>query len=115
MLLLGVVGADLVDGRPFTPQQRHLLSRHVQLVNASEAVLIPEQEVLIVAKAEGVVQLLPLIHRLANQKTEQQDYTFNLKLQNHKVFLSLSTVQLFKTLNYLVHLLVAKKAIEQHY
>lgn len=71
LLLLGVIGSDLVDGRPLTSQQRHLLGRHVQLVNASNAVLIPEQEVLIVAKTKGVVQLLPLIHRLANQRIEQ--------------------------------------------
>lgn len=80
LLLLGVVGADLVDGRSLAPQQRDLLRRHVQLVNASDAVLIPEQEVLIVAKAEGVVQLLPFIHRLGNERTQQQKYTLNLKL-----------------------------------
>lgn len=73
MLLLGIVGADLVDGWPLAPQQRHLLRRHVQLVNASDTVLVPEQEVLIVAKTEGVVQLLPLVHRLGNQRTKQQD------------------------------------------
>lgn len=81
LLLLGVVGADLVDGRALAPQQRHLLRRHIQLVNASDAVLVPEQEVLIVAKAKGVVQLLPFVHRLADQRTKQQDYTYKVKLK----------------------------------
>lgn len=69
LLLLSVVGADLVDGRPFVAQQRDFLGDLVQFVNTAEPILVPEQEVLIVAQAEGVVQLLPFIHRLTNQRT----------------------------------------------
>lgn len=91
LLLLGVVGSDLVDGRPLASQQRHLLGRHVQLVNASNAVLVPEQKVLIVAKTKGVVQLLPLIHRLASQRTDRAGLRLHFNREMQRTFFSYGT------------------------
>ena len=67
MLLLGVIHADLKDGRPLVAEQRDRVGGGVQLKDAATAVLIPEQEVLVVAQAEGVIQLLALVHSLTTQ------------------------------------------------
>lgn len=64
MLLLCVVHADLKDGRPLAAQQGDGAARGVQLVDAAAAVLVPEQEVLEVAQAKGVVELLAFVHGL---------------------------------------------------
>ena len=49
LLLLSVVHADLKDGWSLVAQQSDSASGGVQLVNAATTVLIPEQEVFIVA------------------------------------------------------------------
>ena len=64
LLLLGVKHADFKDGWPLVSQQSGRASGGVQLENAATSILVPEQEVFIVAKTKGVVQLLTFIHRL---------------------------------------------------
>lgn len=64
LLLLSVVHSDLKDGRSLISQQGGNPSDGVQLVNAATTVLVPEQEVFVVAQTEGVVQLLTFVHRL---------------------------------------------------
>lgn len=71
LLLLGVVHADFEDGRPLVAQQSDSAGGRVQLVNAAAAILIPKQEVFVVAQPEGVVQLLTLVHRLAVRETQR--------------------------------------------
>lgn len=68
LLLLSIVHADFKDGRPLPSQQRDGASGGVQLVNPATAILIPEQEVFIMAQAEGVIQLLALVHSLEGRK-----------------------------------------------
>lgn len=68
LLLLSVIHADFKDGRPLASQQRDGARGGVQLVNAATAILIPEQEVFIMAEAEGVIQLLALVHSLGQRK-----------------------------------------------
>lgn len=76
LLLLSVIHSDFKYGRPLTAQQCGSAGGGVQLVNAATAVLVPEQEVLIVAQTKGVVQLLAFVHSLAMTehmlKTERQ-------------------------------------------
>lgn len=55
LLLLCIVGANLVDWWSFIAEQRGLFGDLVQLVDSSTAVLIPEQEVLIMAQAKGMI------------------------------------------------------------
>lgn len=76
LLLLGVVHADFEDGRPLVAHQSDSAGGRVQLVNAAASILIPKQEVFVVAQPEGVVQLLTLVHRLA-MREEQQGARFN--------------------------------------
>ena len=64
LLLLGVIHADLEDGRPFVAEQGDGPGDLVQFVDAAAAVLVPEQEVFVVTQAKGVVQLLTLVYRL---------------------------------------------------
>lgn len=64
LLLLSVIHADFKDGWPLASQQRDGSSAGVQLVNAATAILVPEQEVFVMAQAEGVIQLLALVHGL---------------------------------------------------
>lgn len=64
MLLLRIVHADLEDGRPLVSQQGDGAAGGVQLVDAAAPVLVPEQEVLEVAQAKGVVELLAFVHSL---------------------------------------------------
>lgn len=68
LLLLSVIHADFKDGRPLASQQRDGARGGVQLVNAATAILIPEQEMFIMAEAEGVIQLLALVHSLGEHK-----------------------------------------------
>lgn len=64
LLLLSVVHADFKDGRSLVAQQSDCASGGVQLVNAATTILVPEQEVFIVAQTKGVVQFLTFIHCL---------------------------------------------------
>lgn len=64
LLLLSVVHSDFKDRRALVAQQRGCTSGGVQLEDAAAAVLVPEQEVFVVAETEGVVQLLTFVHRL---------------------------------------------------
>lgn len=64
LLLLSVVHADFKNGRPLVAQQSGNAGGGVQLVNAATAILVPEQEVFIVAQTKGVVQFLTFVHRL---------------------------------------------------
>lgn len=64
LLLLSVVHPDFKDGRSLVAQQGGGAGAGVQFENAATPVLIPEQEVFIVAQAEGVVQLLTFIYSL---------------------------------------------------
>lgn len=72
MLLLRVVHADLEDGRPLVAQQRDGAAGGVQLVDAAAPVLVPEQEVLEVAQAKGVVELLAFVHSLEGWRGKQE-------------------------------------------
>lgn len=67
LLLVGVVHPDLEDGRPLVAEQRDRLGDLVQLVDAAAAVLVPEEELLVVTQAEGVVQLLTLVDHLLDE------------------------------------------------
>jgi len=69
LLLLSVVHADFKDGRSLVAQQSGGASGGVQLVNAATTILVPEQEVFIVAQTKGVVQFLTFIHRLMKKAT----------------------------------------------
>lgn len=73
MLLLCVVHADLEDGRPLVAQQGDGAAGRVQLVDAAAPVLVPEQEVLVVAQAKGMVELLAFVHRLASLRGREQN------------------------------------------
>lgn len=64
---MGVVHPDLEDGRPLVAEQRDNLGDLVQLVDAAAAVLVPEEELLVVTQAEGVVQLLTLVDHLLDE------------------------------------------------
>lgn len=64
LLLLSVIHPDFKDGRSLITQQGGGAGASVQLENASTPVLIPEQEVFIVAQAKSMVQLLTFIHSL---------------------------------------------------
>lgn len=64
---MGVVHPDLEDGRPLVAEQRDHLGGLVQLVDAAAAVLVPEEELLVVTQAEGVVQLLTLVDHLLDE------------------------------------------------
>lgn len=64
MLLVGVVHPDLEDGRALVAEQRDRLGDLVQFVDAAAAVLVPEEELLVVTQAEGVVQLVTLVDHL---------------------------------------------------
>lgn len=71
LLLLSIVHPDLKDGRALVTKQCGGASGCVQFVNAAASVLVPEQEVAIMAQTEGVVQFLTFIHRLmADKKPE---------------------------------------------
>lgn len=72
LLLLSVIHADFKDGWPLASQQRDGASGGVQLVNAATAILVPEQEVFIMAQTEGVIQLLALVHRLQERKRQKR-------------------------------------------
>lgn len=71
MLLLCVVHADLEDGRPLVAQQGDGAAGGVQLVDAAAPVLIPEQEVLVVAQAKGMVELLAFVHSLVGLRRKK--------------------------------------------
>lgn len=71
LLLVSVIHPDLEDGRPLVAEQRDRLGGLVQLVDAAAAVLVPEEELFVVAQAEGVVQLLALIHHLWKREGER--------------------------------------------
>lgn len=71
MLLLCVVHADLEDGRPLVAQQGDGAAGGVQLVDAAAPVLVPEEEMLIVAKAKGVVELLAFVHSLVGLREKE--------------------------------------------
>lgn len=71
LLLLSIVHADFKDGRPFIAQQSGSASGGVQLENAATTVLVPEQEVFIVAQTKGVVQFLSFIYRLVMWEKQQ--------------------------------------------
>lgn len=64
LLLLSVVHSDFKDGRSLIAQQSGSASGGVQLVDTATTVLVPEQEVFIVAQTKGVVQFLTFVHRL---------------------------------------------------
>lgn len=64
LLLLSIVHADFKDGWSLVAQQSDDASGGVQLVNAATTILIPEQEVFIVAQSKGMVQLLAFVHCL---------------------------------------------------
>lgn len=49
MLLVSVVHPDLEDRRPLVAKERDRLGDLVQLVDAAAAVLVPEQELFVVA------------------------------------------------------------------
>lgn len=68
LLLLSIIHADFKDGWSLIAQQSGSSSSGVQLVNAATTVLVPEQEVFIVAQTKGVVQFLSFIHRLEIQE-----------------------------------------------
>lgn len=68
MLLVSVVHSDLKDGRPLVAKEGDCFSGLVELVDAAAAVLVPEQELFVVAQAEGVVKLLTFVHHLFNQE-----------------------------------------------
>lgn len=72
MLLLCVVHADLEDGRPLVAQQGDGSAGGVQLVDAAAPVLIPEQELLVVAQAKGVVELLAFVHSLVSLRGKKE-------------------------------------------
>lgn len=78
LLLLSIIHPDFKDGRALVAQQGDRAGGGVQLVNAAAAVLVPEQEVFIVAQAEGVVQLLIFVHRLvmSEKQPKQQIYFY---------------------------------------
>lgn len=80
LLLLSVIHADFKDGWPLASQQRDGASGGVQLVNAATAILVPEQEVFIMAQAEGVIQLLALVHNLQEPKSA---FETNQNCQTH--------------------------------
>lgn len=81
LLLLSVVHADLKDGWSLVAQQSDSASGGVQLVNAATTVLIPEQEVFIVAQAKGVVQLLTFVHRLVTWEKQQVSSAQNIPIR----------------------------------
>lgn len=72
LLLLSVVHSYFKDGWSLVAQQSGDAGGGVQLVNAATAVLVPEQEVFIMAQAKGVVQFLTLVHRLVRKKYQRQ-------------------------------------------
>ena len=72
LLLLSVVHADFKDGGPLASQQRDGASGGIQLVNAAAAILVPEQEVFIMAQAESMIQLLALVHGLQEGKQQKR-------------------------------------------
>lgn len=71
LLLLSVIHADFKDWRPLIAQQSGSASGGVQLVNAATTILVPEQEVFIVAQTKGVVQFLTFVHRLVMWEKQQ--------------------------------------------
>lgn len=75
MLLLSVVHADLEDGRPLAAQQSDSAAGCVHLIDAAAPVLVPEQEVLVVAQAKSVVELLAFVHRLVGLREGKQEPT----------------------------------------
>lgn len=64
LLLLSVVHSDFKNGRSLIAQQSGSASGGVQLVDAATTILIPKQEVFIVAQTKGVVQLLAFVYSL---------------------------------------------------
>lgn len=80
---MGVVHPDFEDGWPLVAEQRDRLGGLVQLVDAAAAVLVPEEELLVVAQAEGVIQLVTLVDNLLNEgrrATLVPDAAFSEKL-----------------------------------
>lgn len=75
MLLVGVIHPDLEDGRALIPKQCDRLGDLVQLVDAATTVLIPEEELLVVTQAKGVIQLVTLIDHLLEEGKEIQSYS----------------------------------------
>lgn len=75
MLLVGVIHPDLEDGRALIPKQRDRLGDLVQFVDAATTVLIPEEELLVVTQAKGVIQLVTLIDHLLEEGKEIQSYS----------------------------------------
>lgn len=64
LLLLGIVHADFEDWRTLVAQKRNQFGVLVEFVDAAATILVPEQEVLIMADTEGMTQLLPFIYSL---------------------------------------------------
>ena len=70
LLLVGIVHSDLEDGGPLIAEQGDHLSGLVQFVDAAAAILVPKEELFVMTQAEGVVQLLPLVHNLRQQRIQ---------------------------------------------
>lgn len=68
LLLVSIIHADLKEGWSFITEQRDSAGGGVQFEDAAATVLVPKQEVLVVTQAEGVVQLISLIHHLTNER-----------------------------------------------
>lgn len=68
LLLLSIVHPNFKYGRALISKQGGRAGGGVQFVNAAASVFVPEQEVFIVAEAEGVVQLVTFVHRLMAEK-----------------------------------------------
>lgn len=70
MLLVCIIHPDLKDRWPLVAQQRDRLCGLVQFIDASSTVLIPKEELFVVTDAEGVVQLLALVHHLPKHRSQ---------------------------------------------
>lgn len=55
LLLVSVVHTDLEEGGAFVAEQRDGAGGDIQFEDAAAAVLVPEQVLLVVTQAEGVV------------------------------------------------------------
>lgn len=73
---MGVVHPDLEDGWALVAEQRDRLGDLVQFVDAAAPVLIPKEELLVVAQAEGVVQLVTLVDHLWNEGVKIQSLMY---------------------------------------
>lgn len=93
LLLVSVVHPDLEDGRALVAEQRDHLGDLVQFVDAAAPVLIPEEELLVVTQAEGVIQLVTLVDHLLIEGREIQIYSdreFKHVLRNREIYMSSS-------------------------